>query len=60
MQHIRVSIVAGASGATSLIGAITARQEQFDFWFRQCGTAVAILAGGFSILYVIHNWNKKL
>ena len=30
---------------TSLLGAVTANMEHFDFWFRQFGTLIAVTVG---------------
>lgn len=37
----------------SALGAITSRQVEFDYWFRQLGTAVALIAGLFTVAVII-------
>lgn len=49
-----------ATGASvSAVGAITARQEELEFWLRQTGTVVAIIAGLLTILSCVKNLRKK-
>lgn len=48
----------GGSSA-SLMGAITANQEQFEFWLRIAGTSVAIIAGTLTIISLLRNWKRK-
>ncbi len=38
---------------TSTMGAITARMEDFEYWLRQFGTLVAIVAGAATIFAVL-------
>ena len=43
--RVRVLAVELIGTATAAAGAITAHQQQLEFWLRQAGTLVAILAG---------------
>lgn len=44
-----------AGTTTSALGVITARQDEFEWWFRQCGTAIAIIAGILTIRSLLKN-----
>lgn len=47
--RLKVLVVELVGTAVAGAGAITAQQAQFDYWFRQFGTLVAIVAGGATI-----------
>ena len=67
-DHFRDSVINAVGAGLSALGAISARQEQFDFWFRQMGTGVAITAGLITITRImspthfarLQDWLKKL
>lgn len=54
---MRLKSHAGELIGTALAGtgAYTSFQANFDFWFRQLGTAVAVVAGGLTALAVLRN-----
>lgn len=41
------------------LGALTARQEQFEYWFRNFGTLVAVVAGTLTIYRIIRPAKPK-
>lgn len=53
-------IIAESIGATvSGAGAVTAWQQQFDYWFRQFGTLVAVIAGLATIWTIIRKGRRR-
>lgn len=59
-DRIRIYAAELLGTAISAGGAYTSRQTLFDYWFRQCGTFVAITVGVLTIITIVRNEYPEL